>query len=398
MRLILISMIITALCINCSQKKPKMEINEFMVHKIGELPRSEPNLSNPGVAGAFSGIINNKLIIAGGANFPDKMPWEGGAKVIHDKIDVFEIIDDKLKTIGTSVNLAEPLAYGSSVSLTDGVLCIGGNNPENTSSKVFLIKWNAEANDIFIQPFPELPDPLCYSAAVLSENVVYVIGGASSQNGTTQKNYFYGLDLSKKNTSVFGWEKLSPYPGIARTFGVAAAQSNGKRKCIYLFSGRNTNNPDNPVVFNDGLVYDPTDRQWNRIPQNSASGFHVMAGSAFSDGKNSIVFAGGVSDSIFLKEQRLKFEMADAVTRKNKIRTDLLKNELLLFYTEHKGFSQKILIYNTVSNTIKSGGSFNTFCPVTTNAIPFKEGAIIAGGEITPGVRTPDIFSIRSSL
>jgi len=33
-----------------------------------------------GVAGAFVGISRDRLIIAGGANFPDEMPWRGGKK------------------------------------------------------------------------------------------------------------------------------------------------------------------------------------------------------------------------------------------------------------------------------------------------------------------------------
>ena len=42
-----------------------------------------PSLSdqeNPGVAGPFTGFVGNQLVIAGGANFPDAMPWDGGIK------------------------------------------------------------------------------------------------------------------------------------------------------------------------------------------------------------------------------------------------------------------------------------------------------------------------------
>ncbi len=35
-----------------------------------------------GYAGPVTGIINNHLIIGGGANFPDSMPWLGGKKNI----------------------------------------------------------------------------------------------------------------------------------------------------------------------------------------------------------------------------------------------------------------------------------------------------------------------------
>ena len=33
---------------------------------------------NVGLAGAYSGIVEGKLLVLGGANFPDKYPWEGG--------------------------------------------------------------------------------------------------------------------------------------------------------------------------------------------------------------------------------------------------------------------------------------------------------------------------------
>ena len=41
------------------------------------LPALDGNL-NIGVAGAFSGFIENHLVVAGGANFPDATPWKGG--------------------------------------------------------------------------------------------------------------------------------------------------------------------------------------------------------------------------------------------------------------------------------------------------------------------------------
>jgi len=375
-----------------------MEFTKYSVHKIGELPATNTNEKNSGVAGAFSGIINNKLIIAGGANFMDKKPWEGGTKTIHDKIYAFELKNDTLSTINISVPLPEPLAYGASISMKDGILCIGGNSMIECSSKVFLIKWDETANDIIINNFPELPVPLNFSTAVLMDEVVYVIGGSTSPTGAETENYFFRLDLSKSNTPDFVWEKLPPYPGISRVLCVSVAQSNETRKCIYLFSGRNVSNPDKPVVLNDGLIYDPVLKKWDVVPMPSSSNFPVMAGSAFPSGINNIVFAGGVADSTFLKEQYLKIEIADAIKSKNVQKSDSLKSELIMFYNEHKGFSQKILIYNTLSNTISAAGNFNTFCPVTTCAISFKDGAIVASGEIKPGIRTPDIFIIKPSL
>ena len=43
-----------------------------------------------GLNGSYSGIHNDVLIIAGGANFPDQPVWEGGKKHWHDEIYVLE--------------------------------------------------------------------------------------------------------------------------------------------------------------------------------------------------------------------------------------------------------------------------------------------------------------------
>jgi len=48
--------------------------------KLASLPDKE------GFASPFAGVIAGKLVVAGGANFPDKKPWEGGMKVWHDSI------------------------------------------------------------------------------------------------------------------------------------------------------------------------------------------------------------------------------------------------------------------------------------------------------------------------
>ena len=41
-----------------------------------------------GFAGPFAGTSGGALIVAGGANFPDGYPWDGGKKVYHDRIFV----------------------------------------------------------------------------------------------------------------------------------------------------------------------------------------------------------------------------------------------------------------------------------------------------------------------
>ena len=86
-----------------------------------------PDLPNKvGVAGSFAGVHNDVLIVAGGANFPGKMPWDGGQKVWYDDIYALETTGDGQYQWHSDFKLDRPLAYGGSVTTDQGVVCIGG--------------------------------------------------------------------------------------------------------------------------------------------------------------------------------------------------------------------------------------------------------------------------------
>ena len=112
---------------------------------LPELPPLEGQAIQLGLAGAFSGIHNDALIIAGGANFPRPV-WESN-KVWHD--DIYVLIksgdsspDEVTYRWITGFKFDKPIAYGSSVSTEHGVVCIGGCDAEKTYSDVFLLQWD----------------------------------------------------------------------------------------------------------------------------------------------------------------------------------------------------------------------------------------------------------------
>ena len=88
-----------------------------------------------GYAGMMGGALEEMFIAAGGANFPNGLPWEGGEKEYYNTLYIFnegqwEIAKDTLPL---------PLAYGASVQIPDGLLLIGGENNNYTSDQVFLL-------------------------------------------------------------------------------------------------------------------------------------------------------------------------------------------------------------------------------------------------------------------
>ena len=107
-----------------------------------------------GFAGPFVGTHNGALLVAGGANFPDKKPWEGGTKVWYDSVFVLERSDGEWKAVG---KLPRPLGYGVSLNTKIGVVCIGGSNPNRHYADVFVMRW--ENGELTMSSLPSLPKP-----------------------------------------------------------------------------------------------------------------------------------------------------------------------------------------------------------------------------------------------
>src|SRR5262245_15050680 len=76
-----------------------------------------------GFAWPFAGVSGGALLVAAGANFPDKRPWEGGTKVWYDKAFLLEKPDGAWREVG---RLRAPIGYGVSLATRDGILCLGG--------------------------------------------------------------------------------------------------------------------------------------------------------------------------------------------------------------------------------------------------------------------------------
>ena len=107
-----------------------------------------------GFAGSFAGVSSGALLVAGGTNFPDKRPWEGGTKVWYDTIYALEKPDGKWVKAG---KLPRPNGYGVSITTDDGLICIGGGDATANFRDVFRLRY-AEGK-ITTQALPMLPKP-----------------------------------------------------------------------------------------------------------------------------------------------------------------------------------------------------------------------------------------------
>ncbi|HWP41526.1 MAG TPA: hypothetical protein VNL70_11410, partial [Tepidisphaeraceae bacterium] len=194
-------------------------------HLSAERLADLPNAA--GLAAVFAGTSGDALLVAGGTNFPDKKPWEGGTKHWHDEIYVLDSPDGQWKT---GFRLPRPLAHGASVSTPEGLICIGGGDADRAFTDVFMLIWRD--NKLQRRELPPLPQPVCSAAAALVGQTIYLAGGSSSTDPLASESLhqLLALDLSAAQPK---WRQLPPWPGPGRYFPVAASHG-GK---FYLFTG-----------------------------------------------------------------------------------------------------------------------------------------------------------------
>lgn len=371
----------------------------FKYSKLPNLPPHKGQSIQPGIAGAYIGVDDDILIVAGGANFPDELPWYGGKKAYHDEIFILKKKPDG-QYLWESVlkKIPHPAGYGGAISTSKGLFCFGGNTSDNTISDSWFIDYIPDTGEIKINPGPDLPKPLTNFAFAKVGDAVYVAGGIS-ELGSQSTTIFYKLQIQGDNPKDWYWESLSSWNGEPRAFSVGVAQSNGLENCFYLFSGRNIDSDGEWDVLFDAHVYNPSTKKWEVISNGKDQKFKVMAGTAFSVGGSSIIFTSGSDGKLAKKEIRLKkrVEKLEGQLKKGEDVSQMLelaKSELLNHLNDHPGFGKKIFGFNTISKEFFEVGEVPNTGQVTTTAVAWGEDIVVPTGEVRPGVRTPRILKI----
>lgn len=363
-----------------------------------------------GVAGAFAGTHKGVFIMAGGANFPEAMPWEGGKKVFYDDIHVLNRDSTSanwLRNMPAGLSLPQPLAYGATISTEDGLILIGGTDGATTFQNVYQLQWNPESKSTRIADLPPLPRPLAFMQAGYIDDVIYVAGGQHSVDKPSATKTFWRLDLSKQHDpDTFRWEKLPAWPGPSRVLPVAAAQHKGDTPYFFLFSGRNLKADGSMEILNDAYRYDIKANKWE-ILQNaghnlSGGARSLMGASALPSGDAHILVFGGDPGKALLERLTLTARIDSLRERrqglpaaeKQLLQQQIEELELRLTenFTQMQPFSNDILSYHTITDSWDNVGQLPAPAPVTTPAAEWNEEIIIASGEVRPGVRTPNIW------
>ncbi|MBA4191637.1 MAG: galactose oxidase [Planctomycetaceae bacterium] len=320
----------------------------------GEWGRLPPLPDKEGFAGPFAGVSNGVLVVAGGANFPDKKPWDGGRKVWSDAVFVLKSPDGTWTVAG---KLPRPLGYGVSVTHGSGVVCVGGSDADRHYADAFRLDW--KDGRLGITKLPPLPKPLANGCGALVGDTLYVAGGQEKPYSAQALKAVWRLDLSAKEAK---WEKIDECPGDGRMLAVAASfdgefwMAGG----IDLVAGKG--DKVERRYLTDAYRYSPG-KGWKQVADlprpvaaapspapTDATGFYLLGG---DDGSQV-----GVAPD------------------------------------KHRGFSKQVLRYDTKTAKWVEAGEIPV-PRVTVPVVAWNKVWVMPSGEVRPGVRSPEVWGFN---
>ncbi len=316
--------------------------------RLPDLPDRE------GFAGMFAGVSHDALIIAGGANFPDKRPWEGGAKVWRDEVWHLASPKSEWKIVG---RLPLPLGYGVSVTFGEEMICAGGSNSAGHHADCFAVRFSDDR--LFRRDLPPLPLPCANLSGAIVVGTLFIAGGIEKPDATAAMHNFWSLDLRKADAA---WASLEPWPGKERMLAVAGSL----KGAFYLFGGTalhadREGKPERDWL-SDAFRFNPG-RGWEELARMPRV---VVAAPSPAPGNASGLF-------IISGDDGSKFGF---------------KPE-----NEHPGFPRVALQFDTGADRWLDAGPV-PFSRATVPTAAWRGGFIIPNGEARPGYRTPEIWRL----
>jgi SSS family transporter len=333
-----------------------------------------PPLPDPiGWAGVYAGVVDDRLYVGGGANFPSGRPWEGAAKVWHDGLWVLRESEGSWERV--SLRLPRPSAYGICLPWKAGTLWMGGADAQQHFREVHWL--HSDQGQLQFESLPALPEPCAFSCGAILDGVLYVAGGLAAPKAVRPLHNFWALQLNNLDA---GWQEQEPWPGPPRMLAVAAVQS----EALFLISGVDLVQVEGEVrrvYLRDAYQFSPAEG-WRRIadvPQPTAA----APTPAPALGQSHLAILGGDDGS--------------------------LASETALLKDAHPGFRREILAYHTITDRWRTIGTLpvdpgpdpanqpeaGIWAPVTTPTVFWQNAWHLPSGEARPGVRTPQLLQLK---
>lgn len=362
----------------------KNEINMIDWSIFATLPEANAVKKQLGIAGPVVGVSNNVLIVAGGANFPNGMPWNGAKKVYQDEIYLVEKENETFSVSLSKQKMPQAIAYSANVTTPDGIYFLGGENEMGLSDRVTRINYNQLTGEISFFDLQSLPMQLSNLSAVFFNNKIYIAGGDGKEETSNQ---FFSLDLLAPSAK---WQKLPEIP-VKIAYTVMLVQSNNHTDCIYLFGGRSRNRNGISDIYTSVYRFNLENNKWSQMKSLPSK---LSASTGIAMGTNKILLFSGDKGEIFSKVEKLN--LAISLENDDSKKQEMIKEKIALL-NAHPGFIKDVLLYDTQTDTFQLVGTIPFDAPVTTTAVLWDEYIIIPSGEIRAGIRTTNILTGKLS-
>jgi len=331
-----------------------------------------------GRAGAFVGVSDGALVVAGGANFPGGRFWDGHEKVWYS--DAFVLTEPTAEWLHFEDVLPQPLAYGVAAQRGGELFIAGGGNAERHTDQIATLKWDGER--LVCSPFATLWKPTAFAAGTIVNDLMVVYGGLESPGATEPHADLMLTGLGEKRTSG----AFTNSPLRARQLAVAGTWGDH----FFIFGGvgleERGEDPAHRIYLTDSWKIDLSLESpeaaralgWKRI-SDTPRPFAAAPSPAFALGNEHLLIFGGDAGAHYGED------LKDA----------------------HPGFPATGFAYNPVLDRWRPAGalpvdtgadspgapSLNAWSPVTTGAVRWNDRFVIATGEARPGVRTPRVLA-----
>ena len=338
------------------------------------------------VSAPFAGVSGNYLLLAGGCNFPDVPASEGGVKQYYTAVWAKQA-DQAWRCVGS---LPEETAYGASITLPEGVLCLGGLNANGAMRAVYLLRIE-DSGRLARMDYPPLPVSMDNFAAAYAEGKVYVTGG--NQGGKPGRT-LYALDLE-----THSWEALPAFPGAARVQPVLLATSDA----LYLAGGFEPGDRDMPPQLSaDLLRYAISQQEWERVGEVlplADSPRTLTGGYGVAWGDTCLLFGGGVNwqrfaDALDRPRQLYLAEQVGDAARADSIREESAN------YLRHPvawyRFNPELLAYHIPTGVWRVVDVSPQYAKAGAVCVVWNGKVWVLHGEIKPGVRTAEMVSVNA--
>jgi len=318
-----------------------------------------PPLPGIGVAGAFVGVVGDALVVAGGANFPEKAPWEGGTKRWHTDIWMLDHLDGTWVRAG---ELPAPRGYGAALSADGSLFCAAGSDPERHHTDCWELRRTG-TDRISVKRVGELPAPLANPAWASRRNHLLIVGGQTTPTATQALADVTLLDVDSRSVRT---RPMPLLPGDGRILGWA-----GHVQGRWWAGGGAALSPDpagKPVrrLLQDCWRLSPDFTRWEKQP----------------DTPHPVV---APPNPILETRGELLILPSDDGSRAGFSPPE-----------KHPGFPRRMLRLGKKAGRWVEDQAM-PYAQVTTGTVRWRGMWVVASGEIRPGVRTSSIWAHRGN-